>query len=97
MNTEMAELRKILDMFEGAGFTVTYLRANYFSCRFAIVIKSSSLTDIEDFKHETATASAIVRLIEGNSYQITNYGTGPNVVSEYGGTICLEIAAGKKE
>jgi hypothetical protein len=92
MNTEMAELRKILDLFEGAGFTVTYLQADYLSRRFKIAIKSSSITEIDQFEHETATAGRVIYLAEKNWYRVLNYCADiDEVLIKYEGTIYLEI------
>jgi hypothetical protein len=92
MNREMAELRKILDLFEGAGFTVTYLLASYLSSSFEVAIKSSSITKIDEFKNETAAALEVVSLVEKNGYRVLRYNTG-GIISKYEGTIHLEIAA----
>jgi hypothetical protein len=91
MNSEIAELRKLLDMFEGAGFTMTDLHARYFSHLFEITIKSSSIT-----KLKTATAGEIVSLVEKNGYRVLNYST-DGIISKYEGTIYLKIAAREKE
>jgi hypothetical protein len=91
MNREMAELRKLLDLFEGAGFTVTYISANYLSHHFEIVLKSSSIIKIEDFEHETATASTVANLVEENGYRITDYHIGSDVNAAYAGTIYFKI------
>jgi hypothetical protein len=107
MNSEMAELRKILDLFEGAGFTVTDLQANYFSRFFEIAIKSSSITEIDldqfeletetdEFELETATAGEVVSLVEKNGYQVLDYCT-DGVISKYEGTIYLKIASKEEE
>jgi hypothetical protein len=86
----MAELRKLLDLFEGAGFTVTYLLASYLSHFFEIALKSSSITNIDEFKNETATALEVVSLAEKNGYRVLNYNTN-GIISKYEGTIYLEI------
>jgi hypothetical protein len=98
MNSEMAELRKILDMFEGAGFTVTYLRTrhpNYLPRRFEIAVKSSEL---DKFGFEATTAGEVVSLVEKNGYWVSllNHCT-DGIITEYEATIYLKITAGKKE
>jgi nucleoside diphosphate kinase len=86
-NEEMTELGKILDMFENAGFTVSYFQA-YFLSRFDIAIKSESIKSVDDFQHEKATAGEIVSLMEKNGYTVIKYSTPAH--SLYG-TIYLEI------
>jgi hypothetical protein len=46
MKKEKTKLREILDMFEGAGFTVTYFCHHESENRIQISIKSSAIKDI---------------------------------------------------
>jgi nucleoside diphosphate kinase len=96
MNAEMAELRKILDLFEGAGFTVTHLSAFYLSRRFEIAIKSSSIITFYDYEKETAKAGNVITLMEKNGYRVSTYRT-TGAAAEYAGTMYLEIDSGEKE
>jgi hypothetical protein len=94
-NKEMDELRKIVDLFDGAGFTIVYFLARYYSHSFTIVIKSGSIVDNErtadDYKNEQAGIAGIVTLFEKTGYEIIRYEKKWNVVAEYSGTIYLEI------
>jgi hypothetical protein len=92
MNTEMSELRKIFDLFEGAGFTVTYclMPIEFFplfetmpkeikasSECFEIAIKSSSIKCAhKTLEEETAHASAIITLAENAGYQAVYFKKG---------------------
>jgi hypothetical protein len=89
MNTEMAELRKIFDLFEGAGFTITYLSAHP-SGRFDLAVKSSSITNIEDYEKETAAAGDVISLMERNGCRVLTYRTA-GIAAQYAGTMYLEI------
>ncbi|MDR1507223.1 MAG: hypothetical protein LBI67_08985 [Treponema sp.] len=88
----MSESKKMFDVFEDAGFTVTWFyhldTANYFK----IAIKSTILKDVaKDYEKETAKAGDIISLIEKNNYRLIDFKTGVSVVSEYAGTIYFEI------
>jgi hypothetical protein len=95
MNTEMAELKRIFDVCERAGFTIMYFFAQYYSHSFTIVIKSASLLDGEskpdDYENEPASAIDIANLFRETGYEIIKYEKKRNVVMEYSGTIYLEI------
>jgi hypothetical protein len=91
MKENMAELRKVLDIFDKAELTVTYILANYYSHSFSIAFKSNALTEIEDLRHEFARTSDIVNLIEKSGYRVSTYRTGLGIVSDYLGTIYIEI------
>jgi hypothetical protein len=88
MKSEMKELRKIVDLFEEAGFTVTYFDTNY---PVTIAIKSESLIEIDDYKHEPATVADIAAYLGTIGYEIIAYNKNREVITKYGGTMYLEI------
>jgi predicted nucleotidyltransferase len=100
MNNEMVELRRILDLFEGAGFTVTYVRTRYSAHSFEITIKSETIDEgnstVDAYKNEPADISGIANLFEKTGYEIIKYEKKWDVVTKYLGTIYLEIAPKEK-
>jgi hypothetical protein len=92
MNNEMSEARKILDLFEKAGFTVTYFLHYDWSNHFHLSIKSTMIKDIgKDREKEPAIAGDIIPIIEQNNYRLINFKTGVDVAGDYAGTIYFEI------
>jgi hypothetical protein len=93
MSGEKSKLREILDVFEEAGFTVTYFFHYDDSKIFKIAIKSDVIKDIvRDYEKEPASAGDVIPLIEKNNYRMTNLKTGVSVVSDYAGTIYFEMS-----
>jgi hypothetical protein len=96
MNKEMDEFKAIVDLFDGAGFTIVYFLARYYSRSFTIVIKSGSIVDdantADNYKNEPADIAGIAALFEKTGYEIIRYEKKWNVVAEYSGTMYLEIA-----
>jgi hypothetical protein len=73
MKEDMAELRKILDIFDGTEFTVTYFYTPYYSHSFFIAFEPNSI-DI-DVKQKIAITSDFINLMEKNGYRILMYRT----------------------
>jgi hypothetical protein len=95
MNKEMAELRKILALFEDAGFTPTYFRARYSAHSFEIAIKSKSIiedeSDVGNFQSEPADTITVANLFKKTGYEIAKYVKKWEIAAGYAGTIFLEI------
>jgi hypothetical protein len=93
MNEKKSEARKILDMFEEAGFTVTYFlhyeTENYTENSIQISIKSAGLNAL--CEEEPARAGDIIALIEKNNYRLMSFKTGPGILGEYAGTIYFSM------
>jgi hypothetical protein len=105
----MTELRKILDLFEGAGFTVTYCLAPIQSfpifgstpkevrrpsnC-FEVALKSCAN---DNPKQETARTSDVISLAENAGYYVTYFNKDDYVTyCNYGGTMLIHLAPPKE-
>jgi hypothetical protein len=101
MSKEMDELKAIVDLFDGAGFTIVYFRASYYSHSFTIVVKSGSIVDnastADNYKNEPADIAGIAALFEKTTYEIIRCEKKWDVVAKYSGTIYLEIAPRERD
>jgi hypothetical protein len=91
---EKSELRKILDILEEAGFTVTYYRfaKDHPDCCSTVSVKSANIADAYDhFEAETAESGAVCALLEKQKYQVRKCVLNKHIAAHYGGTFLLEI------
>jgi hypothetical protein len=98
-NTQKSELRKLLDMFEGAGFMVMHYQSikmyqkdiRYVSY-LIVSVKSERIKDAyKDFEDEKTSASAVCALLEEQDYRVRNCTLDKNLAYDYGGTFYLEL------
>jgi hypothetical protein len=88
MDGEKSKMREILDMFEGAGFTVTYFYHRESMNYFQISIRSNGIKDsVPDYREGPEIVGDIITLIKKYHYRLTYFKTGPGVVSDYAGTV----------
>jgi hypothetical protein len=88
-------LRGILDLFENAGFVITYY-SHYdrpeCSGVFKIALKSGAIKDVvTEYEKEQANAARICALLEQNNFQPLRFDTGTGVISDYAGTVYIEF------
>ena len=88
MENEKSELRRILDLFEGAGFTITYYQEIESAEVYEIGMKSTVIKDIR-VENEPAGAGEIAALVNSGKYRLTDYKT--SGVAKYGGTVYIMI------
>jgi hypothetical protein len=79
MNSEMAELRKLLDLFEEAGFTMTDYYNNEQNTKMKITIRHDTTNSIK--------TGEIVSLFETNAYRVLDYG----IIEDMQGTVCVTV------
>jgi hypothetical protein len=91
MNNEMDELRKILDLFDREGFTVTYFLHDIRQADICSIGFMSN-TVMEDVKisnteNETASAGEIDALAEKLNYRIIIFSREVGTLGKYAGTV----------
>ena len=87
MENEKSELRRILDLFENAKFTVTYYLQKDDPTVFQLGIESYN-------EKEPASAGTVVSLVENNKYRLIDYKTSAGVA---GHTETISITIQKDE
>jgi hypothetical protein len=98
----------MLDLFEDAGFTVTYLHTDFHAKEpenpdcfrgaysFSVALKSDWVTNpLRDYLDDAKALDKALGLLLKNGYQVFDVRINKSIAARYGGTIYFETAPGE--